>query len=100
MILDDIGEKTDISDLSLGFEAASLIIIRCDGGGVVPALIAGSEYGFVKIKHTGEISVLSDEIRKFFRLLVKYFSDRERVVVFEGTVSHLAKEFSDAVGFS
>ena len=99
MIFNNIGNKSDIANFSLCCKAAFLVSIRCDLFAVIPSLVRCSPDCLLEIKHTGEISVITDEIRNLFILLIKNFAHRECVIFLKGTVSHLAKEVTDSLRF-
>ena len=95
VVFDDIGQISDIADTFLRVETAFFVIFRCDLFVVVPSVRTSTEYGRGEIKHTGKISVASDEIRKFFFLFIENLTYRKSIVWFESMVTHLAEEFSD-----
>ena len=99
MVLDNIGNHSLISDLRLGLETALLVLIRSDLAAVIPAFIRTSADRFIEIKHTGKISVLSDEIRNLLRLFIKDFPYGKSIVLLKSPVSHLTQKFSDPCSF-
>ena len=97
MVLNDIGDKTDMSDLFLGLKDAVSVIVRRDIYAFMPAVVAVAEDGFREIEHGGKITVLTDEIGKLFRFFVKDFAYGKGLMGPEGFVPHFAQEIPDAL---
>ena len=99
MIFNNIGNKSDIANFSLCCKATFLVGIRSNLFAVIPSLVRCPPDSLFEIKHTGEISIIADEIRNLFILLIENFTDRECIVFLKGAVSHLAKEVTDSLCF-
>ena len=99
MIFNNIGNKSDIANFSLCCKATFLVGIRSNLFAVIPSLVRCPPDSLFEVKHTGEISIIADEIRNLFILLIENFTDRECIVFLKGAVSHLAKEVADSLCF-
>ena len=96
MVFNNIGNKSDIPNFSLCCKAAFLVSIRSNLFAVIPSLVRCTPDSLFEVKHTGEISIVTNEIRNLFILLVENFANRECIVFLKCTVSHLAKEITDS----
>ena len=99
MVLNNIGNKSEISHFSLCLKTATLVIIRCDLFAIIPALFRASENGFVKVEHRRKITIISNEIRKLIIFRVENFTYRKSIVRLEGAVTHFSEKFSDSGSF-
>ena len=98
VVFDDVGKKTDVRDFLLGVEKTLSVIIGRDAFVFVPACRRAAPDSFRKVKHGGEIALVSDEGGQFLRLFIENFADGEGPVGLKCTVAHLAQEFSYAGG--
>ena len=99
MVLNNIGNKSEISHFSLCLEAAAFVIVWCDFLAIVPAFLRTSENGFVKVEHRRKISIISNKIRELFVLCVENLTYGKSIVRLECAVTHFSKKFSDSGSF-
>ena len=65
---------------------------------VVPAFVTATKNLSRKIKHTGEISVITNKIRKFFIFFIKDLPYRKSIMWGKSPIAHFSQKFSYAVG--
>ena len=65
---------------------------------VVPAFVTATKNLSRKIKHTGEISVITNKIRKFFIFFIKDLPYRKSIMWGKSPIAHFPQKFSYAVG--
>ena len=99
MILDNIGNESEIPHFGLCLKTAALVVVRCDFFTIVPALLRTTENSFVEIKHRRKISIISNKIRKLFVLCVENLTYGKSIVRLECAVTHFSKKFSDSGSF-
>ena len=99
MILDNIGNESEIPHFGLCLKTAALVVVRCDFFAIVPAFFRTSENGFVKVEHRRKITIVSNKIRELFVFCVENLTYGKSIVRLEGAVTHFSKKFSDSGSF-
>ena len=98
VVLNNIGNQPCLSDLLLSMENTFLVILRRQHiFGSVPAILAFSITGLLKIKHGGKISIFSDKITDLILFLIEDFAYCKRIIRMKTFLCHLTQKFSDAI---
>ena len=94
MVFNNVGNKAHIPDLSLRLKYAVPVIIRCDLFAFVPALPAESKNSRSKVKHAGEITILTDELGKFPGFLIKHFAHCKSIMGAKGSIPQFCQKIA------
>ena len=94
MVFNNVGNKANVPDFSLRFKYTVPVIIRCNSFTLMPALPAESKNSRSKVKHAGEITILTDELGKFPGFLIKHFAHCKSIMGAKGSIPQFCQKIA------